>query len=317
MTRKIDLKGILFCIAMATVIWFFHALNKTYNTRIKYPIELATKQTNIVPVLPPPKFIELNVSGEGWFLLRFNLGIGVEPIHLEVQNPTNIRHLALESFVPLLQKNLLKVKLLSFVKDSLDFHYDPLASKEVYIKLHKPDIPLREGYRVTSPIHIEPQIVRFKGAASLVDKLSDTLFINLNDEDIARDFTKEVKIIAPEHLHLEATQERVAISFTVAPFVRNSKLLPLTLLHFPKDSAAFIDETQGIVQYDLPENLPDRLMPDTMHIVLDYYKINWQDSTIVPQLTKLPDYIAEPLVSPSKFKVKYAKNRNNRGNWSR
>jgi hypothetical protein len=311
--RRIDFKGIFFCIVMATVIWFFHALNKTYTTRIKYPIELGIRQGNVVPVIPPPDFIELNVSGEGWFILRFNLGIGVEPIHLEVKNPTHIRHLSLQSFVPVLQKNLLKVKLLSFVKDSLDFHYDPLSSKEVYIRLHKPDIDLRENYRITSPVHIEPQVIRFRGASSLVDRLSDTLLINLSDKDIARDYNKSVKIIAPEHLHLETTDESVAVSFTVAPFTRSSKMLPLTLLHFPKDSSIFITEKQAIIQYEMPENLPDRLMPDTMHIIIDFYKINWQDSTITPVTTQLPEFIAEPVVSPSKFKVKYEKNRNNRG----
>lgn len=316
-SRKIDFKGIFFCMAMATVIWFFHALNKTYTTRIKYPIELAIRQNNVVPVIPPPKYIELNVSGEGWFILRLNLGIGVVPIHLEVKNPTHIKHLALSSLIPMLQKNLLQLKLLGFAKDSLDFHYDFVGNKEVYIKVHEPDVPLREGYRITSHIHIEPQSINFRGASSLVNKISDTLYINLAEEDIARDFSKAVKITSPEHLHLEANQEKVTISFTVAPFTRSSKILPLTLLHFPKDSSMFIEEINGIVQYEMPENLPDRLMPDTMHIVLDFLQMNLQDSTIVPTLSKIPEFIAAPIVSPAKFKVKYAKDRNNRGNRSR
>lgn len=305
--RRIDFKGIFFCIAMATVIWFFHALNKTYSTKVKYPLELSTKQANIIPVIQPPDHIELNVVGEGWAILRTKLGFGIAPIHLEIKNPTNVRHLALSSFLSVLQKNLIDLTITSFVSDSLDLQYDPIASKEVYIRIHEPDIALREDYRITSPIHIEPNKVVFKGAMSLVDKISDTIFIALKETDIARDYQQDVKITSPEHLHLESNESEVRVSFTVAPFIKSSKILPLTLLHFPKDSTVFISETTGIVQYQIPENLPDRLMPDTMHIYLDYYNLNKIDSTIKPYLNQLPEFIAEPVIAPSKFKVKYKK----------
>jgi hypothetical protein len=305
--RRIDFKGIFFCIAMATVIWFFHALNKTYSTKVKYPLELTIKQSNVVALIPTPKFIELNVFGEGWAILRTKLGLGIEPIHVEVKNPTKVRHLALNSFLGVLQKNLVDLKINGFVADSLDLHYEQLASKEVAIRIHAPDIALRENYRITSPIHIEPAKMIFKGAVSLVDKISDTIFVTLQDTDIARDYNRKTKVALPEHLHLESTQEDVNVSFTVAPFIKNSKILPLTLLYFPKDSTSFVQETTGIVQYQIPENLPDRLVPDTMHIILDYRLFNPIDSTIKPYLNKLPDFIAEPIIAPAKFKVKFKK----------
>jgi hypothetical protein len=292
---------------MATVIWFFHALNKTYITKVKYPLELTVRQQNVVPIIPPPKFIELNVVGEGWVILRIHLGFGIVPIHLEVKNPTKVRHLALSSFLGLLQKNLFDLKINGFVNDSLDLHYEYLTSKDVYLKVHQPDIPLREGYRITSHVHIEPNKITVKGATSQVARISDTIFVNLNDTDIARDYQRIVKVNSPEHLHLETSQNEARVSFTVAPFIKSSKILPLTLLHFPKDSSAFISENTGIVQYEIPENLPDRLIPDTMHIYLDYLRLNKNDSTISPYLNHLPEYIAAMTIAPSKFKVKFKK----------
>jgi hypothetical protein len=191
------------------------------------------------------------------------------------------------------------------VNDSLDLHYEYITSKDVYIKLHQPDIPLRENYRITSHIHIEPSVITFNGASSMVQKISDTLFITLKDTDIARDYNRTVRIAAPEHLNLTPNRKEVNVSFTVAPFVTNSKILPLTIIHFPKDSSAYITEDSAIIQYAIPENLPDRLMPDTMHIYLDYYELNYADSTIKPYMNKLPDFIADPVVYPSKFKLKY------------
>jgi hypothetical protein len=304
-SRRIDFKGIAFCVVMATVIWFFHALNKTYQTKIKYPLDLTVKQNNVISIIPEPEFIELNVIGEGWAILRTQLGIGLEPIHLEVKNPTNVKHLALNSLLGVLQKNLVNLKIHSFVNDSLDLHYEYITSKDVYIKLHQPDIPLRENYRITSHIHIEPSVITFNGASSMVQKISDTLFITLKDTDIARDYNRTVRIAAPEHLNLTPNRKEVNVSFTVAPFVTNSKILPLTIIHFPKDSSAYITEDSAIIQYAIPENLPDRLMPDTMHIYLDYYELNYADSTIKPYMNKLPDFIADPVVYPSKFKLKY------------
>jgi hypothetical protein len=306
-TQRIDFKGIFMCIITASIIWFFHALNKTYTAVVQYPLEVGVKQTNVVPVLAPPNSIAVKVMGEGWAILRTNLRLGITPLKIEIQNPMHIRDIHVPDFLLTLQNNLKDLKVLSFPKENIHFQYDPLVSKDVHIRVHKPDIPLKEGYHITSDIHIEPKLINFKGAKTLVDKLADTLYINITDKTIHADYTKGVKLVVPSHLHLEPSQSEVTVSFTVAPFVKNTKLLPITLWHFPQDSVAYIKDNMALLQYELPENLPSSLLPDTTHIVVDFHRIDWKDSTIKPFTHRLPAFVVATVISPSKFKVHFRK----------
>jgi hypothetical protein len=71
-----NLKVVVLCILAATTFWILNALNKdNYNTIVDYPIQWEFDRENFMPVKPLPESVQIQISGNGWDLLRkyFNL----------------------------------------------------------------------------------------------------------------------------------------------------------------------------------------------------------------------------------------------------
>ena len=64
-----DWRAITLSVTVATIIWFFHALNKQYNAHWQYTLVLTDHRDSVLA----QKKISLKVSGKGWDLFRKNV----------------------------------------------------------------------------------------------------------------------------------------------------------------------------------------------------------------------------------------------------
>ncbi|SFE91877.1 YbbR-like domain-containing protein [Thermoflexibacter ruber] len=318
--KALDWKGISLCVVIATLIWFFNALNKTYTTRIRFPVIFKTKQNNVVPVNDPPNSLEVEVTGQGWSLFRKNFGIGVEPVIIDLINVLRVKNFPTKAFLPIFSIQFKDIKINQIIPDTIKLDYNNVISKEIYLDLPISQVDLKEDYRITSPIQIAPNRVTFTGASSLVEALGDTIFLSIKAEDgISKNYNDYVAIQYPVHKHLKPKVEKVRVSFQVSLFVQHNQLIPIELLNFPADSSATIDERSVILEYWLRKEKENRVRTDTIKAIVDFRARNKKDSTITPMLW-IPQDLTNTKVTPSKVKIhygKYTKNRNNRRDRSR
>ena len=100
-----DWKAILLCVFTAAIFWVFNSLNKQYTTNVYYPIKLTGfSRDSLFEVLPPPKYIAVNVTGQGWMLLRRSLGFGNETIEIVIPSPTATRRIVGKDLFPLAEE---------------------------------------------------------------------------------------------------------------------------------------------------------------------------------------------------------------------
>ncbi len=313
--RKIqrwDWRAIGLCFLVSSLVWLFTALNKTYTTFISYPIRFTYDQTNIVPLREPPQRIMLEVSGNGWTLMRHSIGIGMNPFAIKITNPLSYKNLASSKLLSAIAENLLDLKILQIQPDSLLFAYSRIIEKSVVLRLDQSKLRLQKGYRLASDIQIKPKLVSLRGADSLVRASPDTLYVEPDDEEISEDYNEKLQINYPKHTYLSCSVEKVMVSFKVEPFNELNRLTPITFVNFPKDSSVWVIEKNIEVSYWLDNQVDtSQYKTDSLQLVAAFDKINWKDSTITPQILGVSEE-TEVYFKPAKLKVYAKKNRNNR-----
>jgi hypothetical protein len=309
-----DIRAITLCIIIATLVWLFNALNKTYTTTISYPVIFKTNQGEVVALVPPPASIELEVTGQGWNIFNKNVGIGVTPISIDLLNVLKIKKIDTKKILYQLSSNIKDLKINHVIPDTLLLQYDKMIAKKVNICLRPDQIPTKDGYKVTSKIEISPNQVLFKGAASIIAAFPDTLFLTLEDREIEDNYEQMVDIAYPQQTPaVQPKLSRVKVSFQTSFFIQRNLLIPVKLVNFPLDSSIIIAEKSIILHYWFKKENENRILPDTIKAIVDFKNRNSSDSTIVP-VVYLPKKIENGNFTPLKIKLIYAKNTKNRDN---
>eukprot|EP01035_Chromulina_nebulosa_P049214 gene49214-66821_t len=78
---KTDYKAVIVSLFAAIIFWIMNALNKEgYSQKISFPIRITYDDSLYIPTQPLPEKISVNVSGNGWDLLRKSLALYKTPI---------------------------------------------------------------------------------------------------------------------------------------------------------------------------------------------------------------------------------------------
>jgi hypothetical protein len=80
-SSKTDIKAIFISLMAALIFWVMNALNKDgYSQKISFPLQFSYNDSLYIPTQPLPEKIFVNVSGNGWNLLRKAFALDVTPI---------------------------------------------------------------------------------------------------------------------------------------------------------------------------------------------------------------------------------------------
>lgn len=305
-----DWKAITLCVIIAASFWLFNSLNKTYTTRISYPVTFKINPNQVVPISELPTTLELDVTGQGWSIFRKNFAYSVEPVAIDLVNPLRNTHFDTKKFLTYFVTHIKDLKINHIIPDTLQLHFDKIASKKVYLKV-APALPLKEGYRAVSAIQIAPQTILFKGAASALERFPDTLLVKLEDEDIDQNYEQVMGFGYPHADFVKPEVGKIKVSFKVAPFSERNQLIAVKLLNFPADSSVYIEEKSIILHYWFKQEYENRFSTDSVRAYVDFKKRNPKDSTIIPKFY-LPKVVAYHSFTPQKIKLMYEKNAKNR-----
>ena len=157
-------RAITACLLAAGLFWQMNALNKTYTTRLSYPLAWHYDTAHYVPMRPLPTALPVTVTGQGWRLLRANLGWGTRPADLRPVPLPGTRYLPAEAWRRGLQSALEGVQVNEWAGDTLRLTFDRYASRQFSLAL-APD----SAARYTA--QFQPATVTFRGPASLINAL--------------------------------------------------------------------------------------------------------------------------------------------------
>lgn len=159
-------RAVTACLLAAGVFWQMNALNKTYTTRLNYPIAWSYDSVRYLPMRPLPEALPVTVTGQGWRLLRANLGWGTQPAVLRPVPLPGTRYLPPDAWQRGLNNAFEGVEFTEWSGDTLRLTFDRYATRQLKLAL-PPDSARYYTARFT------PSSLSFRGPASVVNNLPD------------------------------------------------------------------------------------------------------------------------------------------------
>lgn len=155
------------CLMAAGLFWQMNALNKTYSTRLNCPLAWHYDTAHYVSLRPLPAAVPVVVTGQGWRLLRANLGMGLHPAELHPVPRPGTRYLSASTWQHSLQTALEGLQVDEWASDTLRLTFDRYATRRLPLALATPNLGRAPAYTA----RFEPASLTFRGPASVVARL--------------------------------------------------------------------------------------------------------------------------------------------------
>ncbi|WP_246000802.1 YbbR-like domain-containing protein [Pontibacter diazotrophicus] len=295
---------VLLCFVAASTFWLLNALNKSYSTQTSYPIRFVYDQRRLIPITPLPEEVNINVTGTGWKLLRKTLRLELQPAEIYIRSVPRNNYLLGSALRPALVNALDGLQLNFVVTDTVYFNFDARVSERIPLRLAPNQTLTDENHVVVGPVRITPDSVTFTGPSSLIDSLPNPFTLRLPEDE---ELTETSRITVPIDYNYEslinASVEEAEVAVTVKTLVQQERQLTPELINVPEGVRVSVRPPLAMVRYQVLQDSVPLLNRNLFRVILDYSKLNPQDSTIVPELVQKPTGTRRLLVWPDRFKV--------------
>lgn len=303
-----NLKVVVLCIAAATTFWILNALNKDdYTTVVDYPIELSYDREKFMAVEKEPGEIQIEIKGNGWDLLRKYFNLNILPFPITLKNPAAKNFIRTTDFRRELGDYLSPTTIISILDDSVKFKIDKITTLKIPLLADSSSYSLAKNYRLLSSPLFDPSEISLTGPSSIIDQLKSGLPIEINEQKIKSDLSKELLIKLPKEFGglISSDEEKVTVKVDVVAFLEGNKRLKIQKLNFPQTVSLSNEEVSIVMEYLIDERSVEELKEMEFEAVLNYSKRNKADSTITVEVRPMPKFLDQVRISPSIVKLRY------------
>ena len=307
--RKLsNLKVVVLCVAAATTFWVLNALNKdNYSTIVDYPVQWEYDQKNYIPVKPLPKSIQIQISGNGWDLLRkyFNISGTAYPILL--QSPAEKKYLLSADLKRSLGEFITPTQLENVLGDTIHYQIDRIVTKTLRPVLDSLSYSFDKNIALEGKVNFIPDQLEITGPSSVLEAFEGNYPVALNASKINSNFSGKVPLTVDEPLAplIQLKQKEIQVSFSVLSYLEGNKRLKIKKINFPSNVKISNEELIPVLSYLIEESDLPQLKDLQFEAVLDYRKRNRTDSTLQIEVSPNPRFLKEVRISPPQIKLKY------------
>jgi hypothetical protein len=307
--RKLsNLKVVVLCVAAATTFWVLNALNKdNYSTIVDYPVQWEYDQKNYIPVKPLPKSIQIQISGNGWDLLRkyFNISGTAYPILL--QSPAEKKYLLTADLKRGLGEFITPTQLQNVLGDTIPYQIDRIVTKTLRPVLDSLSYSFDKNIALEGKVNFIPDQLEITGPSSILEAFEGYYPVALNASKINSNFSGKVPLTVDEPLAqlIQLKQKEIQVSFSVLSYLEGNKRLKIKKVNFPSNVKISNEELIPVLSYLIEESDLPKLKDLQFEAILDYRKRNRTDSTLQIEVSPNPKFLKEVRISPPQIKLKY------------
>ena len=307
--RKLSsIKVVVLCVAAATTFWVLNALNKdNYSTIVDYPVQWEYDQKNFIPVKSLPNSIQIEISGNGWDLLRKYFKIGGTPYLIQLNSPAEKKYLLTADLKRSLGEFITPTQLQNVIGDTIHYQIDRIVTKTLRPVLDTLGYSLDKNIALEGKVNFIPDQLEITGPSSVLEAFDGKYPVALNATKINSDYSGKVSLTVDESLAklVQLKQKEIQVSFSVLTYLEGNKRLKIRKVNFPNTVSLPNEELVPVLSYLIEEaNLP-QLKDLKFEAILDYRKRNRADSTLQLEVNPNPNFLKEVRISPPQIKLKY------------
>jgi YbbR domain-containing protein len=230
--NRTNWKAVALCFFTALIFWLFTSLNKDHTTNINFPLQFEFDSDRYVPVVMP-KQVSINVSGNGWDLLRKSFGLRLPVLSIPLDKPTDVKKIPGSVLLPLVAGQLGSLKTNYVVGDTLDVQIDFKDSHKFRLVAELSDVSFKKGYGRISHVVILPDSVEIEGPKSILHNLPDSIVLPLSISKLSEHFKEELEVIIPNGEMTKRNPPVVEVRFEVGEVEELVSKLKLIYLNKP------------------------------------------------------------------------------------
>jgi hypothetical protein len=227
----------------------------------------------------------------------------VQPAEIFIRNLPRNNYLLGSALRPALVNAMDGLQLNFVVTDSLNFYFNTKVSRRVPLKLDPKQQITGNRYVVTGPVKITPDSVTFTGPSSMVDSIPSPFLLRLPAQKLTAPATIEVPIAYGDKTLVQSNIEQAEVAVEVKGLVQEERLVTPQLINAPPKRLITLTPASVLIRYQLLADSAAAVRQDTFKVVLDYSKYNLADSTLVPELVKMPANLRKVTLQPGRVKV--------------
>jgi len=218
---KIDYRAVFICLIAAIIFWVMNALNKEgYSQKISFPLHFSYNDSLYIPTQPLPEKISVNVSGNGWNLLRKAFALDITPIKYSITKPLKTKLLNTGSLTDSLSEYIKGVKINYIIADRFELEFDRKVSKQFTVKIDSSNISLQNRYVITSLINVTPRTITVEGPESVLNEMGSSILVKVPTRRLQENFDDEIKLSLPKNSLIKPNIDRVTVTFEVAELLK-------------------------------------------------------------------------------------------------
>lgn len=297
LSNKEDVKIALICVLAASIFWFFNAMNDNYTTTIDYPIEVVYDSKRIIQTEPILTKVNINVSGYGWQIFGKELGLGKKPCVINITDPSRQKHITSSQLRSLIANQIDKIQVNYVENDTLFLFYDWLVTKRINLTL-KTCLD-KNKYALKQAIFF-PDHIQLEGASLLLEKLKDTIGIQIKDVDQGeevRDYPISLNEYFSDQFKLN-TSSATANVF-LYHYQEQQLEVPISIINYDDNEIDYHNHLT--LSYFVREDSSHYVDDNSFEAIIDYTKIK-NDSSVTVELEKKPHFIRVKKLTPQTVK---------------
>lgn len=239
--NRTNWKAVALCFLAATVFWLFNALNKTYSTLLRFPLQFEYDEANYAVAEPLPDVVAVNVSGNGWDLFRKTFGVKLPVLSLPLERPTEVKRIVASSLPPILASQLGNLSINFVATDTLRLHIDRRVKKKFKVYADASLLTYRDDLGRTSPIVVLPDSVALDGPESILRSMNDSLVVILPARRLNNNYRDEVEVSISHSEFIKRNPPVVEVMFEVSELVSVESKIPVAYPRLPWGTAVVQD----------------------------------------------------------------------------
>ena len=290
--NRTNWKAVILCFFAAAVFWLFNSLNKSYSTNLQFAVQFTYDEQRFTPASPLPGSVSMNVSGNGWDILRRNLGFNMPQMVIPLEKPTEVKKIVGSTLPALLAGQLGSLQINHVVTDTLHLAIDTKVKRKVKVVVATERFSFAEGYDRSSPVVILPDSVELEGARSLLHKVADSIVLELALSKINGDVKEKAEVDFPGDESLKKFPAAVTVMFEVAEWVNVSKALKLEARNVPSGMQLTLVKDSLTCSALVPKEKMLEFNQTSMAQVALIDMLGWKrgERKVVPHVVGLPAY---------------------------
>ena len=274
---------------------------------MRYPVVFDYDSDSSVLVRKLPEFIEINVSGGGWELLRKTIWFNRNSLVIPIESPFTTSFISGQQLFILLNNDLADITLNYMITDTIHIDIQPYVEKSVLTAIDSIGINIREGYSIISSLSIEPDTITIGGPLNLIDTLMDIFYVSIPIRNIDSEINEDIELVYFDPDLVQFYPPEVNVRFEVARFVNTSTEVNIELVNFPEDSSAYINPITANISFEIIEYYERRYNPLEFLVIADFSNTNMEDSTVALEIVQKPQYVRNISLDSGRVKIIYEK----------